>query len=165
MFGYTARRVITKNTSRRDSEPANESEWDGWYIDAPPAWLYLHPPPQQDGHLVFHCVASGAKRDDYTFTHEGERETGFPILVARFDRSYFRDQDGVLRSHESSSRSEVVEVSEATLDPAVFLPPRDFKRVMQLPGGMRYPLSDNLRFRWELLKDSGRLRKILEPTT
>src|SRR5258706_4580450 len=48
VFGYTARRVITKNTSRRDSELASESESDGWYIDAPPAWLRLHPPAQQD---------------------------------------------------------------------------------------------------------------------
>src|SRR5712692_7451923 len=34
LFGYTARRVITKNTCRRDSELTSESESDGWYIDA-----------------------------------------------------------------------------------------------------------------------------------
>jgi len=107
-------------------------------------------------------VGSGAnKRDDFTFTQKGERETGFPVLVARVDRSYFRDRDGVMRSHEGSSRNEVIELSEATLDPAVFIPPRDFKRVMQLAGGMRYPLSNRLRSRWEMVKDSRQLRKKL----
>ena len=163
MFGYTARRVITKHTSRRDSELASESESDGWYINAPPAWLALHPPTQQDTFCIFRLGAGSTKRDDFTFTQKGERETGFPVLVARLDRSYFRDQDGVMRSHESSSRNEVTEFSEATLDPAVFIPPRNFKRVMQLPGGMRYRLSNQLRLRWEMLKDSRMLRKNVAP--
>ena len=54
---------------------------------------------------------------------------------------------------------EVTEFSEAALDPEVFIPPREFKRVMQLPGGIRYPLSIRLQFRWEILKDSYQLRK------
>jgi len=66
-----------------------------------------------------------------------------------------------MRSHESLSRNEVAELSEATLDPAVFIPPWDFTRVMQLAGGMRYPLSNRLRFRWEMAKDSRQLRKKL----
>ena len=66
-----------------------------------------------------------------------------------------------MRSHESSHRDEVSELSEAALDPEVFIPPREFKRVMQLPGGIRYPLSSRLRFRWEMLKDSYQLRKKL----
>ncbi len=165
IFGHTARRVITKNTSRRDSEPANESESDGWYIDAPPAWLHLHPPPKKDAFAVFYCLDSGAINwNDSSFTRKGERETGFPVLVTRVDRSYFRHPDGVTRSHESSSRNEVTELSEATLDPAVFIPPRDFKRVTQLAGGRRYPLSNRLRFRWEMLKDSRQLRKKLSLT-
>jgi hypothetical protein len=46
---------------------------------------------------MFHCVGSGTnKRDDFTFTQKGERETGFPVLVVRADRSYFRDQNGTM---------------------------------------------------------------------
>ncbi|PYT36262.1 MAG: hypothetical protein DMG58_00100 [Acidobacteria bacterium] len=163
MFGSTARRVITKNTSRRDSELTSESESDGWYIDAPVAWLNLDPPPEQGAFCVFHALvgSGGNKRDDFRFNQNGERETGFPLLVASTNRSYFRDHDGVMRSHESSHRDEVTEFSEAALDPAVFIPPRDFKRVMQLPCGVRYPLSSRLRFRWEMLKDSCQLRKKL----
>src|SRR5258708_9669510 len=67
---------------------------------------------------IFHAVlSSGAKRDDFRFTQTGDRETGFPLFVARTNRSYFRDQDGPMRSHESSDRSEVIEFSEA-LGPA-----------------------------------------------
>ena len=66
-----------------------------------------------------------------------------------------------MRSHESSHRDEVTELSEAPLDSEVFIPPRDFKRVMQLPSGTRYSFSNRLRFRWEMLKDSYQLRKKL----
>jgi hypothetical protein len=159
VFGYTARRVITKNTSRLDSELASESESDGWYINVPPAGLALHPPAPQDAFCIFRLGSGSTKRDDFTFTQKGERETGFPVLAARLDRSYFRNPDGIMRSHESSSRNEVTEFSEAVLDPAVFIPPRDSKRVMQLPGGVCYPLSNRLRLRWEMLKDSRQLRK------
>lgn len=155
LFGYTARRVITKNTSRRDSELTSESESDGWYIDAPVAWLNLHPPPNQGVLHVYHVIgAGGNNRDDFRFTENGERETGFLLLVARTNRSYFRDQVGMMRSHESSYRDEVTELTEATLNPEIFIPARDFKRVMQLPGSVLYPLSSRLRFRWEMLKDS-----------
>ena len=159
VFGYIARRVMTKNIARRDSELASESDSDGWYIDAPLAWLNLHPPPEPGTVHISHALLSpGGMRDDFRFTRNGDCETGFPLLVASTNRSYFRDQDGVMRSHESSQRDEVTEFSEAALDPAVFIPPRDYKRVMQLPGGIRYPLSNRLRFRWELMRDSRQLR-------
>ena len=83
MFGSTARRVITKNTSRRDSELTSESESDGWYIDAPVAWLNLDRPPEQGAFCVFHALvgSGGNKRDDFRFNQNGERETGFPVIV------------------------------------------------------------------------------------
>ena len=151
MFGYAARRVITKNTSRRDTILTSESESDGWYIDAPTAWLNVHPPL---GRGIFCVLTAGGKKDDYKFTESGERETGFPLLVATANRSYFRDQEGAIRSHESSQRDEVTEFSEAPLDLEVFIPPGNFKRVMQLPGSIRYPISTRLRFRWKMLTDS-----------
>jgi hypothetical protein len=157
VFGYTARRVIIRNTSIRDSELMSESESDGWYIDPPPAWLNLHPPNRN----AFFVGSGTRKQDDFTFTQKGERETGLPVSVVRVGRSYFRDQNGLRKSHESSSRNEITAFSEASLDPALFVPPREFKRVMQLPGGMCYPLSTQLRFHWEMLKDSRRLRKNL----
>ena len=52
-----------------------------------------------------------------------------------------------MRSHESSRRDEVTEFSEAALDPVVFIPPRDFKRVhatsgrCSLPGLKQAPIS------------------------
>jgi hypothetical protein len=60
---------MTKNTSRRDSELTSESESDGCYIDAPLAWLNLHPPPDPGTFHTFHAVlSSGGKRDDFRFT-------------------------------------------------------------------------------------------------
>lgn len=160
IFGYTARRVITKTTSRRDGELLSESESDGWYIDPPAAWLNLHPPIK--AFSILHCVGSGTnKRDDFTFTEKGERETGFPVLVVRVNRSYFRDQNVAMRSHEHSSRDQITEFSEVNLDAALFVPSWECKRVTQLPGGTRYPIRTQLRFRWEMLKGSRHLRKNL----
>ena len=89
VFGCTARRIMTKNTSRRDSELTSESESDGWYIDAPLAWSNLHPPPDRGTFHIFHAVlSSGGKRGDFRFTQKGDRETGFPLLVASTNRSY-----------------------------------------------------------------------------
>ena len=154
IYGYTARRVITKTRTTRGSGIANESESDGWYIDPPAAWLALHPPMQKN--VQYHLCAAGDKIDHYEFTQEGERETGFAVLLQRFERSYFHDSDGAGRSHESSSRDEVTEFSEAALDPDLFVPPLGFRRVMQLGGGARYPFSERLRLRWEMIKDSFR---------
>jgi hypothetical protein len=106
-------------------------------------------------------VSGTSKRDDFNFSQKGEREAGFPVLVSRIDRSYFRDQDGMFRSHESSSRNEVTEFSETTLDRALFEPPLNFQRVMSLPGAMRYSLLNQMRFRWEMLKNSCQLRRRL----
>ena len=50
IFGYTARRVITRATEtseRAGTSIGSESEVDGWYIDPPAAWLRLHPPNQR----------------------------------------------------------------------------------------------------------------------
>ena len=82
MTAGAARRVIVKNTSKRDAELTSESESDGWYLDAPAAWLNLHPPLK--GGAVFHLgFLGGGKRDDFKPTQNGELETGFPLLVAR----------------------------------------------------------------------------------
>ena len=154
MFGYAARRVITRNRRTGDSQLLTESERDGWYIDPPAAWLNLHPPPKPG---VFHVLCAGGERDDYKFTQTGKRETGFAILTTRTHKSFFQDETGNSRVDESVHREEVSEFSEAPLEPDLFVPPLDFKRVPQLLEGTRFPLAYRIRFRWEMLKDSIRL--------
>jgi len=151
MFGCAARRIITRNRQTRDSQLLTGSECDGWYIDPPAAWLNLHPPPKPG---VFHLLSSGVERDDYKFTETGKRETGFAILTTRTHRSFFRDETGNSRVHESVHREEVSEFSEAPLEPDLFVPPLDFKRVPQLFDGVRFRLAYRMRLRWEMLKDS-----------
>ena len=152
LFGYTARHVITKTYDTRDSEMPSESEWDGWYIDPPAAWAKLYPPPKPG---TFCYLTSGtAPRDDHKFTVAGKHETGFALLTTRTYSSSFRDEMENLRTHEGVHRAEVTEFSEAPLEPNLFVPPRDFKRVPQLPDGVRYSLAYRMRLRWETLKDS-----------
>jgi hypothetical protein len=101
------------------------------------------------------CIlSSGKERDDYNFTEVGKRETGFVILATRTDKSVFRDETGNSRVHESVHHEEVTEFSEAPLEPHLFVPPQDFKRVPQLPDGVGYALTYRMRLRWEILKDS-----------
>src|SRR6266511_3932527 len=88
------------------------SEADGWYIDAPAAWLALHPPIR--GHAICQ-IAVGGRTDTPVFTDVGPRETGFPLLVTRTHRSNCKDAAGNIRIHPSEDRDEVIEFSEAPL--------------------------------------------------
>ncbi|MGH9454921.1 MAG: hypothetical protein ACRD2O_13215, partial [Terriglobia bacterium] len=124
-----------------------ESETDGWYIDPPAAWLRLHPP--QRG--VLH-VLSSSPRDDFKFTFAGEGQTGFLLVVTQTTRSTLPDPDGTGKIHASVYRSEVTELSEDPLDFGFFVPPGDFRRVLQLPGERR-TRALGLRLRWEILKE------------
>jgi len=127
MFGYTARRVIIRTTYRYspdDDAGSRDREADGWYIDAPAAWLALHPPIR--GHAIFQ-IAVGGRTDTPVFTDVGPRETGFPLLVTRTHRSNCKDTAGNIRIHTSEDRDEVIEFSEAPLAADLFLPPREFR--------------------------------------
>ena len=150
-FGYIARRVITRTRQIRDSRTLSESECDGWYIDPPAAWTNLHPPPKPGA--FYYLTAGTGPKDDHKFTEAGKRETGFALLATRTHRS-FRDETGTLNTHESVHREEVTEFSEAPLEPDLFVPPLDFKRIPQLPDGVRYRLVHRIRLRWEMVKDS-----------
>lgn len=148
LFGYIARRVITKNTQTRDSQRVSESGCDGWYIDPPAAWLYLHPP--EPG---IHYVAVGTgKRDGFQFSEVGSRETVFLLLATRTDRSFSRGETGNRRVHKTINHEEITAISEMPPAADLFVPPTNFKRVTQLPDE-HYALSFRLRLR-EMLQDA-----------
>jgi hypothetical protein len=153
MFGHTARRVKMRTTEK--VEPQGDSpktETDGWYIDPPAAWLRLY--PQRAG-FGYTCAVIGnlGERDEVRFTRSGAHETGFPLILER-------RRDGRLEH-----RDKVIELSEDTLDPGLFLPPEDFKPVPQLPSGPcvhRYSLGTRMRLRCLMLMDRpGRVGKKL----
>jgi hypothetical protein len=135
IFHCIARRVVTRTLQTRDEQLVNESECDGWYIDPPSAWLTLYPP--KPGTLHHLCFGTG-ERDDYKFTEVGKRETGLALLSTRRHKSFFQDETGRLREHEAVDREEITEFSESPLPADLFVPPSDFKRVPQLPDGLRY---------------------------
>ncbi|MGO4881532.1 MAG: hypothetical protein ACLP59_12000 [Bryobacteraceae bacterium] len=137
MFGYTARRVITRWTttiSPPGDAKRTTTETDGWYID-PPAWIQS---PQPRAQTVVYGSIEGP-RDDLQVTREGPVETGLPI-ARRTGPDYQR----------------AIEISERPLDPALFRPPADFKRVTELPHeptDVQYPFSLRLQMHWLLLTD------------
>jgi hypothetical protein len=148
MFGYTARHVIIRTSHRvtpEDDTASGDVESDGWYIDPPAAWLGLHPPTS--GHVIFQ-----AGTDTPVFTDIGPREKGFPLLVRTTERSTLRDAEGNIRTHMSEDRDEVTEFSEEALDPDLFVPPRDFRRVARLPGEPILPFVLRMRIGWENFK-------------
>ena len=147
MFGYTARRVIIRTTHRvtpEDDAHSGEAEADCWYIDPPAAWRALHPP----GRAIFHHSGDVTP----VFTDVGPRENGFPLLVRKTDHSRFRDAEGKIRIHTSEDRDEVTELSEEGLDPDLFVPSRDFRRVSRLPGERAIPFALRVRIGWENFK-------------
>jgi hypothetical protein len=154
-LGYIARHVITKTSQTRGSQLLSESECDGWYIDAPPAWLTVH--PAKPGTFC-HVLVNNTARDDYKFTGTGQRETGFMVRARRTHKSFIRHEDGSTGIYENVSHDEIAELSETPLQPDLFVPPHDFRRVPQLPNGVRYTFPFQMRLRWEMLKDSFRLR-------
>jgi hypothetical protein len=137
MFGYMARKVITRQTTTINP-PGDSSqmtmETDGWYIDLP-AWL-------RSPHAGVQYVGYGGNEgqdDDLRVTHDGPNETGLPIALKR-----------------GPDYERVIEMSEHALDPALFRPPADFKRVSQLPSeplDYQYPFATRLQLHWLMLMD------------
>ncbi|MDQ3650223.1 MAG: hypothetical protein M3458_08135 [Acidobacteriota bacterium] len=122
MFGYTARHII--KTMVTESSPdactpfKNRMETDGWYIDAAFALdcqyeQYKNWRPRND--------KSGCQ-DRYDTKQIGTAKEGYPVLVKT---TMFGDNGEVTYTFTQ----EVVELSQATLDAALFDAPAGFKEV------------------------------------
>jgi len=158
MYGHAARRVITRSTQRVSPESVcglTETEVDGWYIDPPAAWLALYP-PQPGSYSILHA---NGQFDNPVFTHDGPREAGFPMFLTRTYRSNFTDADGNVRDHKSVHCEEVTEFSEESLAFDLFVPPKDFHRVLQLRGDTPLRLGLRMRLGWEKLRDTFAARR------
>jgi hypothetical protein len=122
MFGYAARHIIT--TMVMDSTPdacspvKTKMEIDGWYIDAAFALdcdlgrNYTPPQPQ----------ASGGCRDRYETKQIGTAKKGFPV----WEKTTMFGPDG---AESFSTINEVIEFSQATLDPSLFDVPEGYREV------------------------------------
>lgn len=122
MFGYTARHIIT--TMEMDSTPdacspmKSKMEIDGWYIDAAFAldcdlanYTPYRPPAK-----------SGGCRDRYETKQVGTAKKGFPV----WEKTTMFGPDG---AQSFTSINEVIEFSQATLDPSLFDVPAGYREV------------------------------------
>jgi hypothetical protein len=157
MFGHTARHIITRE--KRVAGPGacsrdSESETDGWYIDPSimPEWRRSKSP----GIVVASVMSAGndncRNKTDAIQVHRTGVETGFPVQVHTTLHSEIVRADGSQQAITSTWGSEILELKEGPLDPALFEVPADFRRVNQLRSWMasaapRRPLTG-----WEWLK-------------
>jgi hypothetical protein len=128
MFGYNARHIITtiETVSSPDACTPVKSKMmqDGWYIDATfqlncdagRGSRYYQPAPKQGG-----C------QDRYQVKQVGAARTGYPV----WERMTMYGPDG---AESFSMLNEVVDISQATLDAALFEAPADYRQVSDFSG-------------------------------
>lgn len=122
MFGHTARRVIT--TMVTESSPDScapvktRMEVDGWYIDASFA-------PDCEASRSYQNPMAGMTsgcRDRHEMKHVGAARTGLPVMT----KTTIYGEDG---SAAHTMNYEVVEISQAALDAALFEAPAGYREV------------------------------------
>jgi hypothetical protein len=127
MFGYTARRIVTTIETRSSPDscsPVNtRMETDGWYIDAAFA---LACDAERAGAYQLPQQAAGC-RDRYQTKQVGTAKRGFPL----WEKMTMFGEDG---RESFSTVNEVVELSQATLDAALFEVPADYREVKDFSG-------------------------------
>ncbi len=153
IFGHTARHVIRtiKHIPHEGavSQPS-EQVIDGWYIDLDTSVpCELHFP--STGHAFVVARVSG-DTDTFDVRHSGPGESGFPVKQNSTGRSTAKLPDGTTREFTSLDESEVTELSEALLDPALFEIPAGFKKVEHIDPQPPVPLSVKLALLWQRFK-------------
>lgn len=133
MFGYTARHIITRE--RRIPGPdscsvPSESTMDGWYID----YTFL-PEWRQPRGQAFNVV--GGCAGDRLQLHRSGPALGFPIKVVTTHQQTGADS----KMPATTNTREVVELSHAPLDPALFEIPPDFRQVKEFTSMNRPTLT------------------------
>jgi len=140
LFGHTARHIITKE--KRVASPGacskdSYSETDGWYIDSAvmPEWRQVK--KNAFGVVIASVVSFGtdgkcADKMDRIEVRRTGTEPGFPVKLNTTLKSEAPRRDGSPRALESNWGSEVVELKEGPLDPALFEIPGDYRKVESL---------------------------------
>ncbi|HJT65975.1 MAG TPA: hypothetical protein VJ749_05950 [Pyrinomonadaceae bacterium] len=122
MFGYTARHIIT--TMVMESSPdacspvKNKMEIDGWYIDA----AFALDCDMGNVYGRYHGQVSAGCRDRYETKQIGAAKKGFAV----WEKMTMFGPNG---AESFSTLNEVIDFSQATLDPSLFEPPADYRQV------------------------------------
>ncbi len=122
MFGYTAKHIITTIESASSPDACNvnktKMEMDGWYIDAA---FVLNCENEHYGRNYRNQVKDGCQ-DRYETKQIGKPKTGYPVL----EKMTMYDDSG---KESFSTLSEVLELSNSTLDAALFDVPQGYREV------------------------------------
>lgn len=147
-FGYTARHlksVMTADSSPDACSPVKlRIETDGWYID-----FDADISCSNDGQYA--PQFGGAKpecQDETRFKRVGTAKLGYPVLVT----TTIYDQNGRVTS---TSTVEVIEISKATLDAAMFDVPAGYTQAKDYQELMGIPAVGSMADRSSMPPDSG----------
>lgn len=129
MLGYTARHIIT--TMEMNSSPdacsqvKTKMEIDGWYIDA----AFALECDSQRTYTPYKPKAGGGCQDRYETKQIGTAKKGFPV----WEKTTMFGPTG---AESFSTINEVVEFSQATLDPSLFDIPAGYREVDDFASAM-----------------------------
>jgi len=122
MFGYTARHIVTtmemKSSPDACSNVDNKMEIDGWYIDA----AFALDCDSNRAYTAHMPKAGGGCRDRYETKTIGLAKKGFPV----WEKTTMIGPNGM---ESFSTTNEVIEFSQATLDPSLFDVPEGYREV------------------------------------
>jgi hypothetical protein len=122
MFGYNARHIITtmemKSSPDACSKVDTKMQIDAWYIDA----AFALDCDSSRAYTNYTPKASGGCRDRYETKTIGMAPKGFPV----WQKTTMFGQDG---TESFSTINEVLEFSQATLDPSLFDVPEGYRQV------------------------------------
>lgn len=128
IFGYPARHLIITITT--DSSPdacskvKSKLEIDAWYID----FTFGLDCDMSNGYQGYNPATQSGCQDRNEFKQIGPATKGYPAWT----KTTMFDENGNL---SFSTQMEVVEISEATLDAALFDAPADYREVKSFSGG------------------------------
>jgi len=160
MFGHMAMHIITRE--KRIAGPGacsrdSESETDGWYIDSSIMPEWRQPKKGTTGVVVASVMMAGndncLNKMDKLEVHRTGVEPGFPLMVSTTLKSELARGDGSQRGIVSTWGSQVVELKEGPLDPALFEVPGDFRRVEQLRTWIAAVAPKKQLSGWDWFKD------------
>ena len=122
MFGFTARHLITTMETVSSPDACNKintkMQTDGWYIDAE---FVLDCDYGTQGYNNYGSKAGGCK-DKYETKTVGTAKRGYPV----YEKMTMFDESG---KEMMTMENEVVELSKATLETALFEVPADYREV------------------------------------
>jgi hypothetical protein len=122
MFGYTARHIITtmemKSSPDACSTVDTKMQIDGWYIDA----AFALDCDMGRGYTGYRPKAGGGCQDRYETKQIGAARKGYPV----WEKTTMFGPNG---AESFSTTNEVVEFSQATLDPSLFDLPEGYRQV------------------------------------